>query len=209
MINLIRKSPPMLTGSLVAIATPMFENGDLDFASLKKLVDWHIGQGTDGIVAVGTTGESPTVDVAEHIEIIRVIIEQAAGRVPVIVTTSHYGTQVCAARSLREALQKQSFALHYQPQLDTAINASTPDSTHRSCFRTSCDAATSATIQKTKPPASSAQLPGIQMLRHSQAATSQLRLSTAKISMTESAVVPFASAHSALPTASTSSAEPL
>ncbi len=74
----------MLTGSLVAIATPMFENGDLDFASLKKLVDWHIGQGTDGIVAVGTTGESPTVDVAEHIEIIRVIIEQAAGRVPVI-----------------------------------------------------------------------------------------------------------------------------
>lgn len=74
----------MLTGSLVAIATPMFENGDLDFASLKKLVDWHIEQGTDGIVAVGTTGESPTVDVEEHIEIIRVIIEQTAGRVPVI-----------------------------------------------------------------------------------------------------------------------------
>lgn len=86
----------MLTGSLVAIATPMFENGDLDFASLKKLVDWHIEQGTDGIVAVGTTGESPTVGVDEHVEIIRTVIEQAAGRVPVIAGTG--------ANSTREAI---------------------------------------------------------------------------------------------------------
>lgn len=87
----------MLTGSLVAIATPMFENGDLDFASLKKLVDWHIEQGTDGIVAVGTTGESPTVGVDEHVEIIRTVIEQAAGRVPVIAGTG--------ANSTREAIE--------------------------------------------------------------------------------------------------------
>ncbi|MDR3413667.1 MAG: 4-hydroxy-tetrahydrodipicolinate synthase [Formivibrio sp.] len=86
----------MLTGSLVAIATPMFENGDLDFARLKKLVDWHIEQGTDGIVAVGTTGESPTVGVDEHLEIIRVVIEQTAGRVPVIAGTG--------ANSTREAI---------------------------------------------------------------------------------------------------------
>lgn len=86
----------MLTGSLVAIATPMFENGDLDFARLKKLVDWHIEQGTDGIVAVGTTGESPTVGVDEHLEVIRVVIEQAAGRVPVIAGTG--------ANSTREAI---------------------------------------------------------------------------------------------------------
>ncbi len=87
----------MLTGSLVAIATPMLENGDLDFASLKKLVDWHIDQGTDGIVAVGTTGESPTVGVDEHLEIIRTVIEQAAGRVPVIAGTG--------ANSTREAIE--------------------------------------------------------------------------------------------------------
>lgn len=86
----------MLTGSLVAIATPMFANGDLDFARLKKLVDWHIEQGTDGIVAVGTTGESPTVGVDEHLEVIRVVIEQAAGRVPVIAGTG--------ANSTREAI---------------------------------------------------------------------------------------------------------
>lgn len=87
----------MLTGSLVAIATPMFDNGDLDFARLKKLVDWHIDQGTDGIVAVGTTGESPTVGVDEHLEIIRTVIEQAAGRVPVIAGTG--------ANSTREAIE--------------------------------------------------------------------------------------------------------
>ncbi|SFN10753.1 4-hydroxy-tetrahydrodipicolinate synthase [Formivibrio citricus] len=86
----------MLTGSLVALATPMFENGDLDFATLRKLIDWHIEQGTDGLVAVGTTGESPTVDVDEHLEIIRTFVEQAAGRVPVIAGTG--------ANSTREAI---------------------------------------------------------------------------------------------------------
>ncbi|WP_035056942.1 4-hydroxy-tetrahydrodipicolinate synthase [Andreprevotia chitinilytica] len=83
----------MLTGSLVAIVTPMFEDGSLDYASLRKLVDWHIEQGTDGIVAVGTTGESPTVDVEEHIEIVRTIVEQVAGRVPVVAGTGANSTK--------------------------------------------------------------------------------------------------------------------
>lgn len=86
----------MLTGSLVALATPMLENGDLDLATLRKLIDWHIEQGTDGLVAVGTTGESPTVDFDEHLEIIRIFVEQAAGRVPVIAGTG--------ANSTREAI---------------------------------------------------------------------------------------------------------
>ena len=77
----------MLKGSLVAIVTPMLEDGSLDFAALRKLVDFHIGEGTDGLVVVGTTGESPTVSVEEHIELIRVVVEQAAGRVPVIAGT--------------------------------------------------------------------------------------------------------------------------
>jgi len=74
----------MLKGSLVAIVTPMFEDGSLDFAALRKLVDFHVSQGSDGLVVVGTTGESPTVSVSEHLELIRVVVEQAAGRVPVI-----------------------------------------------------------------------------------------------------------------------------
>ena len=67
----------MITGSLVAIVTPMHEDGSLDFDSYRKLVDWHIEQGTDAIVAVGTTGESPTVDVDEHLELIRITVEQS------------------------------------------------------------------------------------------------------------------------------------
>ncbi|MDR3428460.1 MULTISPECIES: 4-hydroxy-tetrahydrodipicolinate synthase [Silvimonas] len=86
----------MLTGSLVALVTPMKDDGALDFDRLRQFVDWHIQQGTDGLVAVGTTGESPTVDVEEHIEIIRVVVKQAAGRVPVIAGTG--------ANSTREAI---------------------------------------------------------------------------------------------------------
>lgn len=83
----------MLKGSLVAIATPMFEDGSLDFDSLRKLVDFHIAAGTDGIVAVGTTGESPTVDVDEHVEVIRICVEQAAKRVPIIAGTGANATK--------------------------------------------------------------------------------------------------------------------
>lgn len=74
----------MITGSIVAIVTPMHEDGSLDLDRYRALIDWHIDSGTAAIVAVGTTGESPTVDVEEHTTLIRVAVEQAAGRVPVI-----------------------------------------------------------------------------------------------------------------------------
>ncbi|WP_306476672.1 4-hydroxy-tetrahydrodipicolinate synthase [Methyloversatilis sp.] len=82
----------MITGSLVAIVTPMHEDGSLDYPRLRGLVDFHIAEGTDGIVIVGTSGESPTVDVDEHCELIRVTVEQAAGRIPVIAGTGANST---------------------------------------------------------------------------------------------------------------------
>ncbi|MBC3935344.1 4-hydroxy-tetrahydrodipicolinate synthase [Undibacterium rugosum] len=71
-------------GSLVAIVTPMHADGSLDLPCLRKLIDWHIEQGTDGIVIVGTTGESPTVSVEEHCELIRVAVEHTNKRIPII-----------------------------------------------------------------------------------------------------------------------------
>lgn len=87
----------MLKGSLVAIATPMHADGTLDIASLRSLIDFHVDQGTDGIVIVGTTGESPTVDFDEHCLLIRTTVEQAAGRIPVIAGTG--------ANCTREAIE--------------------------------------------------------------------------------------------------------
>lgn len=75
---------PVIRGSIVALVTPMHPDGSVDFAALRRLVDWHVEQGTDCISPVGTTGESPTVPVDEHIEIVRVVVEQARGRVPVM-----------------------------------------------------------------------------------------------------------------------------
>ena len=82
----------MLTGSIVAIVSPMGEDGKLDLGRFKALMDWHIAEGTDGIVVVGTTGESPTVDFDEHKELIRVAVEHAAGRIPVIAGTGANST---------------------------------------------------------------------------------------------------------------------
>ena len=82
----------MLTGSLVAIVTPMLPDGGLDLARLRALVDWHVAEGTDGIVIVGTTGESPTVSPEEHCLLIRTAVEQAAGRIPVIAGTGANST---------------------------------------------------------------------------------------------------------------------
>ena len=93
---------PMLTGSLVAIVTPMLADGALDFPRLKRLIDWHIAEGTDGIVIVGTTGESPTVDFDEHCALIKSAVEFAAGRVPVIAGTG--------ANSTREAIHLTEYA---------------------------------------------------------------------------------------------------
>lgn len=83
----------MLRGSLVAVVTPMHEDGSLDLPRLKALVDFHVEQGTDGIVVVGTTGESPTVDYDEHCALIKTVVEQTAKRVPVIAGTGGNSTR--------------------------------------------------------------------------------------------------------------------
>ncbi len=82
----------MLTGSIVAIATPMRKGGALDLPALGKLIDFHVANGTAGIVIVGTTGESPTVDFDEHCLLIRTAVEQARGRIPVIAGTGANAT---------------------------------------------------------------------------------------------------------------------
>ena len=91
-----------ITGSIVALVTPMLEDGSVDYPTLRKLIDWHIAEGTDCIGVVGTTGESPTVNVEEHCEIIRVSVEQAAGRVPIMAG--------CGANSTAEAIELTRFA---------------------------------------------------------------------------------------------------
>jgi len=73
-----------IVGSIVALVTPMFEDGRIDYDALRRLIDWHIAEGTDCVGVVGTTGESPTVSVEEHCEVIRVAVEHAAGRVPIM-----------------------------------------------------------------------------------------------------------------------------
>lgn len=81
-----------LTGSMVALVTPMHEDGSLDLEAYRRLIEWHVAEGTHAIVAVGTTGESPTVTVEEHLELIRVAVEQTAGRIPVIAGTGANST---------------------------------------------------------------------------------------------------------------------
>ena len=73
-----------ISGSIVALATPFTDDGSIDALALKRLIDWHIAEGTNCICVVGTTGESPTVSVDEHCEIIRIAVEQAKGRVPIM-----------------------------------------------------------------------------------------------------------------------------
>ncbi|KRH78033.1 4-hydroxy-tetrahydrodipicolinate synthase [Ferrovum sp. JA12] len=92
----------MLQGSLVAIVTPMKDDGELDFDALTSLIDWHIDAGTAGIVIVGTTGESPTVSVAEHKALIDITVKHVAGRVAVIAGTG--------ANSTQEAIELTRFA---------------------------------------------------------------------------------------------------
>ncbi len=89
-------------GSIPALITPMLEDGQVDYPTLRKLIDWHVAEGTDCIGVVGTTGESPTVTVDEHCEIIRVSVEQAAGRVPIMAG--------CGANSTAEAIELAKFA---------------------------------------------------------------------------------------------------
>lgn len=91
-----------ITGSIVALVTPMHEDGSVDFDALRRLIDWHIAEGTDCIGVVGTTGESPTVDVEEHCKIIEVSVKQVAGRVPVMAGAG--------ANSTAEAIELTRFA---------------------------------------------------------------------------------------------------
>jgi 4-hydroxy-tetrahydrodipicolinate synthase len=91
-----------IRGSIVALITPMLDDGAVDYPALRRLIDWHIQEGTDCICVVGTTGESPTVTVDEHCEIIRVSVQQAAGRVPIMAG--------CGANSTKEAIALAEFA---------------------------------------------------------------------------------------------------
>ncbi len=92
----------MIQGSIPAIITPMHADGSLDLPALRKLVDWHVAEGSDAIVVVGTTGESPTVSFDEHCELIRTVVKQAAKRVPVVAGTG--------ANSTAEAIELTRFA---------------------------------------------------------------------------------------------------
>lgn len=91
-----------INGSIVALVTPLLEDASVDYPTLRKLIDWHIAEGTDCIGVVGTTGESPTVNVDEHCEIIRVSVEQAKGKVPIMAG--------CGANSTTEAIELARFA---------------------------------------------------------------------------------------------------
>ena len=95
-------SDALVRGSIVALVTPMHEDGSVDYAKLRELIDWHVTEGTDCIGVVGTTGESPTVNVEEHCEIIRVAVEQSAGRVPVMAG--------CGGNSTSEAIALAEYA---------------------------------------------------------------------------------------------------
>ena len=92
----------MIKGSIVAIVTPMHPDGSLDYDGLRKLIDWHIAEGTDSIVIVGTTGESPTVSMEEHCELIKVAVEHTAKRIPIIAGTG--------GNSTAEAIKLTAFA---------------------------------------------------------------------------------------------------
>ena len=127
-----------ITGSIVAIATPMQDNGAVDYDTLRKLVDWHIAEGTDCIGVVGTTGESPSVTVEEHVEIIRVSVEQAAKNsrhVPILAG--------CGANSTAEAIelaqQAKKVGAHAQLQVVPYYNKPTQEGMYRH-FRTIAEA---------------------------------------------------------------------
>jgi 4-hydroxy-tetrahydrodipicolinate synthase len=91
-----------ISGSIVALITPMLPDGAVDYPTLRKLIDWHITEGTDCIGVVGTTGESPTVSIQENCEVIRVSVEQAAGRVPIMAG--------CGSNCTAEAIELAGFA---------------------------------------------------------------------------------------------------
>ncbi len=104
-----------LKGSLVALVTPMQEGGEVDYESLEKLIDWHINQGTNGIVSVGTTGESATLDVDEHVQVIKHTVEHVNSRVPVIAGTGANSTSEALELTQESKQNGADFALIVTP----------------------------------------------------------------------------------------------
>ena len=105
----------VLQGSLVALVTPMFPNGDVDYASLERLIDWHIEEGTNGIVSVGTTGESATLNLKEHIEVISHSCKYINKRVPVIAGTGANSTKEAVELTQESKLIGADYALIVTP----------------------------------------------------------------------------------------------
>ena len=105
----------VLQGSLVALVTPLLKNGDIDYESLGSLIDWHIDNGTDGVVSVGTTGESATLNVKEHIEVIDFTIKYVQNRIPVIAGTGANSTEEAIELSLEAKLKGADYVLLVTP----------------------------------------------------------------------------------------------
>lgn len=105
----------MITGSIVALVTPMQTNGDLDWGALERLIDWHIEQGTSALVIAGTTGESATLTVSEHCQLIQSTVKHVNGRIPVIAGTGANSTQEAIELSLSAQAAKADACLSVTP----------------------------------------------------------------------------------------------
>jgi 4-hydroxy-tetrahydrodipicolinate synthase len=104
-----------LEGSLVALVTPLSEDGEVDYDALKHLIDWHINQGTDGIVSVGTTGESATLNIKEHVDVIEFTVKHAKNKLPVIAGTGANSTDEAIELSEEARLKGADYALLVTP----------------------------------------------------------------------------------------------
>ncbi len=155
----------MLQGSFVAIVTPMQEDGALDLEALRSLIDFHVDQGTDAIVVVGTTGESPTVDFDEHCLLIRTTVEHTAGRIPVIAGTGANSTQEAielteqakalganAALLVTPYYNKPTQAGLYQHYRAVAEAVDIPQIIYNVPNRTACDIANDTTLHLAQIP---------------------------------------------------------
>ena len=105
----------VLQGSLVALVTPLNEDGSVDYDSLKKLIDWHIDEGTNGIVSVGTTGESATLNIKEHLDVIDFTIKHVGKRIPVIAGTGANATNEAIELSQEAKLKGADYVLLVTP----------------------------------------------------------------------------------------------
>ena len=171
----------MIKGSLVALVTPMQADGRVDADSLRALVDWHVAEGTDGIVAVGTTGESATLDVDEHIGVIRQCVQFAAGRIPIIggtganSTTEAIELTVAAKAAGAQAVLMVTPYYNKPPQeglyqhfKKVAETVDIPIITYNVPGRTGCDLLP-ATVKRL------AQVPGIAGLKEAKGELSRIR----------------------------------